>query len=981
MKNIHSFGLAILILLMASSSFAQTKERIYPRMQLNRTGTTMQISDLKVDVKVLGKMATTTFDFNFYNPERRILEGQFIFPLGEGQRVSRFAMDVNGKLREAVVVEKKKGQQVFESIVRKNIDPGLLEKTKRNNYKARVYPIPSKGYKRVVIAYEHELTTENGQLLYQLPLFFGTTIANFKLVVEVFKKKAELNQKNSLTNFQFKQWNENYKAEHEKQNYKAETLLSFTVPQPQETPDVFVDEAKLQAGRNAFYLNFTPEKEKRKKQLPKHITIVWDASFSMQKRNLEKELNILDLYFKKIGVVKVDLIPFSYRPIKKQTFKISKGNWSELKKALEAINYESASDFSTLDFSRFRTDEVLFFTDGLHTLNDLEFPLGKAPVIPISSKTQTNYICLKYIAAKTGGTYLNVTSMSKEQVMEALTEQTFQFISAEFEKGALAETYPAVAQTIQSDFSYVGILKRPKVKLKLNFGFGSTVTYSKTVEINTGNLSESKGLVEKMWAYKKLADLELQSEKNKSAIKELAQDYTIVTGNTSLIVLDRIEDYLEHRIVPPDELKKEYFERIEKQVAEKKKSKDEILQRSIAAYQKRIEWWEREVNFDMDKWKREKAHMDAQRNSRRRAQLDSSVLPPALHEDMIIEEDEVEVEIVEVEEEVEQEQVFMVVEENESSQRLRNKRKPSKRITKASKIKLAAWNPKTPYIDSLKSLKKGHFALYLSMRKDYETTPAYFLDVAEFFYARGEKETALSILLNVAELDLENHRLLRILARKLLQWGYKVLAVQFFEEVLRMRPQEPQSYRDLGLAYERAGKYQQAVDTLYQIAERNWERFTAIVPTAMMEMNAIIARHKVNTSQFDLKLLKNLPVDVRVVLNWDTDNSDMDLWVTDPIKEKCYYSHKETKMGGLFPHDHTGGYGPEEFMLKKAADGKYVVEVNYYGTSQQGLIGPTTIQLELITNFGTSKQKREEITLRLDTNKQVLNIGELLFGK
>ncbi len=100
----------------------------------------LKLTSLKVNVSIVGNFATTTYDMKFYNELDRTLEGELVFPLGEGQAVSRFAMDVNDKLREAVVVEKELARVAFESTVRQNIDPGLLEKTEGNNYKARVYP-------------------------------------------------------------------------------------------------------------------------------------------------------------------------------------------------------------------------------------------------------------------------------------------------------------------------------------------------------------------------------------------------------------------------------------------------------------------------------------------------------------------------------------------------------------------------------------------------------------------------------------------------------------------------------------------------------------------------------------------------------------------------------------------------------------------------------------------------------------------------
>ena len=87
----------------------------------------------------------------------------------------------------------------------------------------------------------------------------------------------------------------------------------------------------------------------------------------------------------------------------------------------------------------------------------------------------------------------------------------------------------------------------------------------------------------------------------------------------------------------------------------------------------------------------------------------------------------------------------------------------------------------------------------------------------------------------------------------------------------------------------------------------------------------------------------------------------MDLWVTDPNGEKCFYRHRNTKIGGRISPDYTGGYGPEEFLLKRAQPGKYLVQVNYYGNRQQVIAGATTIQLEMTTDFGKPNSKTEAV--------------------
>ena len=113
----------------------------------------LKITSLDIESSIVGNIATTTYNMTFFNHEDRVLEGELAFPLGQGQSVTNFAMDVNGKMREAVIVEKELGRVAYEATIRQTIDPGLLEITRGNNYKARVYPIPANSYKKLSITF------------------------------------------------------------------------------------------------------------------------------------------------------------------------------------------------------------------------------------------------------------------------------------------------------------------------------------------------------------------------------------------------------------------------------------------------------------------------------------------------------------------------------------------------------------------------------------------------------------------------------------------------------------------------------------------------------------------------------------------------------------------------------------------------------------------------------------------------------------
>ena len=137
-----------------------------------------------------------------------------------------------------------------------------------------------------------------------------------------------------------------------------------------------------------------------------------------------------------------------------------------------------------------------------------------------------------------------------------------------------------------------------------------------------------------------------------------------------------------------------------------------------------------------------------------------------------------------------------------------------------------------------------------------------------------------------------------------------------------------------------------------------------------------IAGTPVDVSRIDRRLQRNLPVDLRVALSWDADNTDIDLWVTDPNGEKAYYGNRFTWQGGRVSMDYTGGYGPETFSLKHAKSGKYKVEANFYGHNQQIVAGATTLQLKLATRFGTREQQEQTVTLRLKGRSEVVQVGE-----
>jgi hypothetical protein len=295
-------------------------------------------------------------------------------------------------------------------------------------------------------------------------------------------------------------------------------------------------------------------------------------------------------------------------------------------------------------------------------------------------------------------------------------------------------------------------------------------------------------------------------------------------------------------------------------------------------------------------------------------------------------------------------------------------------------IQLAAWQPDSAIARRLRQGPPSQlYDRYLAERDAHADSSAFFLDVADLLLEQGQRELALRVLSNLAEMDLDNRHLLRVLGYRLMQADAPALAVPVFEQVLAMGQEEPQSFRDLGLALAAAGKPQQALAPLYQVVVRPWDsRFDGIALIALDELTNLVARStpRLDTTSIDPRLLQAMPLDLRVVLSWDADNSDMDLWVTDPNGERAYYGNRLTYQGGRMSQDFTGGYGPEQFSLRNAKPGKYKVEANYFGSRQQLVTGATTLMLRLTTHWGTAKQKDQMVTMRLKDRAETVLVGE-----
>ncbi|MBI5361460.1 MAG: DUF2135 domain-containing protein [Planctomycetes bacterium] len=120
----------------------------------------------------------------------------------------------------------------------------------------------------------------------------------------------------------------------------------------------------------------------------------------------------------------------------------------------------------------------------------------------------------------------------------------------------------------------------------------------------------------------------------------------------------------------------------------------------------------------------------------------------------------------------------------------------------------------------------------------------------------------------------------------------------------------------------------------------------------------VVASNQSGTGRDSIVVYSKVPQkDVKITLNWDTNGTDVDMWVTDPNKEKCDYQHKDTAIGGKLDVDVTTGYGPETFTLSNAIPGNYLVQAHYFSANAEK---QSNCKVSIILHEGTPEETRKD---------------------
>jgi Ca-activated chloride channel family protein len=257
----------------------------------------MQSQDIKVDIA--DQVAKTYITQTFINDTEQNLAGTYLFPLPEDTTFSSFSLHIDGKPVEGKILAAAEARQQYEAIVRQMVDPGLLEYADYKTVRARIFPIPAHGTKKVELEYTQLLKAEGGLIKYRFPLKSDSEAAGpideTKITVRMSGKVKAGDNRESLRTI----WSpshsvvvdrlENSKA---KISYSAKDsvpdkdfLLYYSVSDKDMAASVLTH--KLEGEDGYFLLTLSPPL-KSNQIVGKDIVLVADTSGSMQGEKMEQ---------------------------------------------------------------------------------------------------------------------------------------------------------------------------------------------------------------------------------------------------------------------------------------------------------------------------------------------------------------------------------------------------------------------------------------------------------------------------------------------------------------------------------------------------------------------------------------------------------------------------------------------------------------------------------------------------------------------
>ncbi len=1014
---------------------------------LHENETAPFIGMYNIKARVKGMFACISTEFIIHNDNARDMEGELVFPLPDSAVVCGYAIDIDGQIVDAAVVEKEKARIAFEAEVKLGIDPGIVEKVAGNAYRTRIYPLPSKGTRRIRVDYLTSLIfDETGDAALYLPMP-NEKLTSREVEIDVDMPNAPQPKLSGLGDKRFAMAQAVWHVESHETDIKPFDHIIVSMP---ELPAL---STALENDNGDFYfaanLKLTPADQVQSSVSTKAWRIIWDASGSRNELDISAARKLLAI-LPKDAFYQLHV----FRNVLEAP--ISCDNRDKLLSEIDDIIYDGGTDFLPLQsLAAEKFDGMtLLFSDGMDTFTGTIPEFGANTVGLVSGLNRDS----AFLRRVCGGHVLDLTVLSPDAALHEILTPSPVVASVE---GCGISDIQGIGTPAVGRVSIIGRLTARTASASIVLSNGQKFPFT----LDRSDATDGR-ILSTAWAAKRVDELSPRANDCRDELLAIGRHFSIVSPVSSMIVFERLDQWIKYNIEPPTSLKliHDQWMKTHKSDAQIKQEEDREAKSWIInlenEWEKRIKWWnepipkpkfqtsgvfDEEENHSFGAAVRRTAErvMEAASNlmggtSPNRARNAAGGTPAARARRMpenenIIREERISEECCDMDccDDMEPQTetcyacsapmpaggmpglgmpnpamgaggmpVLGMPNPAMSTPNMTENTSPHHAPSADASMTIKEWDPNTPYLNAIKDAKKifsgndTYYREYIKQRAKYASSPAFFLDCANFFFKENLTKIAIRILSNLVEIKLEDESLLRVYAWRLREANAFDAAVTILRKVAKMRADEAVSWRDLALTLTLRAKQnmssndaEEALELFKKAAFTPWKRTDALWTSlvSIEEFNALAAwcgRQKWNDKapvipQIDDKFQKLLDTDLRIVLMWDADNTDIDLHVLEPSGEEIFYGHQLSLTGGMISYDVRTGYGPEEFLHKTAPAGTYKIMSNYYSSHQQKLTGPVTVTATVFTNWGRENEESQTMSLRLEKAKDKVKIGSI----
>ena len=292
----------------------------------------------------------------------------------------------------------------------------------------------------------------------------------------------------------------------------------------------------------------------------------------------------------------------------------------------------------------------------------------------------------------------------------------------------------------------------------------------------------------------------------------------------------------------------------------------------------------------------------------------------------------------------------------------------------------------TDYINS-QSLSQAKRLFKNMIDEVYKFSITFHIESFDYF-VNFDKEFSINILRSIAKKAKDNAKALKTIAYKLEEIGDFHSAKIVYQRLLKIRPLDEQTYRDLALIYMKNREYDLSASTYDMMLN---DKLSSVNIQGLQETVVNEAAHlywtkadKLGSSDFPLNKLKtfipkndwkNFGNDYRIIFEWNDPLAEFNIQFVDPKKKYYNWSHTILDNRDLLEDELNYGYNTEEFIIEKSNKGQWIINLENY--SIQDISNPTFLKFTVYKNYGRENEIKKIQVIDLSKLKQKINLDVL----